>query len=133
MLTLKRYTPYYKQIFHLALPVVLAQAGQLTTQFADTAMVGNFGGNDPVPLAAVSLGSSLFCLKINRSWLRSTGKNFRPHWKRQQLILENWRSFAGKTVPIHEKKPLKYWIRSASSVLFAKALLLFQGRKRYPL
>lgn len=62
MLTLKRYTPYYKQIFHLALPVVLAQAGQLTTQFADTAMVGNYGGNDPVPLAAVSLGSSLFLL-----------------------------------------------------------------------
>lgn len=57
-----RYVKYYKQILHLALPVVLAQAGQLTTQFADTAMVGNFGGDDPVPLAAVSLGSSLFLL-----------------------------------------------------------------------
>lgn len=44
------------------MPVVLAQAGQLTTQFVDTAMVGNFGGSDPVPLAAVSLGSSLFLL-----------------------------------------------------------------------
>lgn len=44
------------------MPVVLAQAGQLTTQFADTAMVGNYGGDDPVPLAAVSLGSSLFLL-----------------------------------------------------------------------
>ena len=44
------------------MPVVLAQAGQLTTQFADTAMVGNFGGSDPAPLAAVSLGSSLFLL-----------------------------------------------------------------------
>ena len=44
------------------MPVVLAQAGQLTTQFADTAMVGNFGGEDPIPLAAVSLGSSLFLL-----------------------------------------------------------------------
>ena len=57
-----RYTRYYKQILHLAMPVVLAQAGQLTTQFADTAMVGNFGGSDPAPLAAVSLGSSLFLL-----------------------------------------------------------------------
>lgn len=44
------------------MPVVLAQAGQLTTQFADTAMVGNYGGENPVPLAAVSLGSSLFLL-----------------------------------------------------------------------
>lgn len=57
-----RYIPYYKQLLRLALPVVLAQAGQLTTQFADTAMVGNYGGEDAVPLAAVSLGSSLFLL-----------------------------------------------------------------------
>lgn len=56
------YTPYYKQLLRLALPVVVAQAGQLTTQFADTAMVGNYGGSDPVPLAAVSLGSSVFLL-----------------------------------------------------------------------
>ena len=62
MKTLKKYTPYYKRILALAMPVVLAQAGQLTTQFADTAMVGNFGGEDPIPLAAVSLGSSLFLL-----------------------------------------------------------------------
>lgn len=46
----------------LATPVVLAQAGQLTTQFADTAMVGHFGGEDPLPLAAVSLGSALFLI-----------------------------------------------------------------------
>ena len=59
---LTQYKPYYKSILSLATPVVLAQAGQLTTQFADTAMVGNYGGSDPVPLAAVSLGSSLFLL-----------------------------------------------------------------------
>ena len=59
---LRRFATYYKRILALALPVVLAQAGQLTTQFADTAMVGNFGGEDPIPLAAVSLGSSLFLL-----------------------------------------------------------------------
>ena len=62
MKMLSKYTPYYKRILALAMPVVLAQAGQLTTQFADTAMVGNFGGEDPIPLAAVSLGSSLFLL-----------------------------------------------------------------------
>ena len=62
MKLMSKYTPYYKRILALAMPVVLAQAGQLTTQFADTAMVGNFGGEDPIPLAAVSLGSSLFLL-----------------------------------------------------------------------
>lgn len=59
---MRRFVTYYKRIITLAAPVVLAQAGQLTTQFADTAMVGNYGGSDPVPLAAVSLGSSLFLL-----------------------------------------------------------------------
>lgn len=62
MLYIKRYTSHYKQILRLATPVVLAQAGQLTTQFADTAMVGHFGGEDPLPLAAVSLGSALFLI-----------------------------------------------------------------------
>ena len=62
MQILTQYTPYYKRLLKLALPVVIAQAGQLTTQFADTAMVGQYGGDDPVPLAAVSLGSSLFLL-----------------------------------------------------------------------
>ena len=57
-----KYSKYYKQILGLATPVVLAQVGQLTTQFAATAMVGNFGGEDPVPLAAVAIGSSLFLL-----------------------------------------------------------------------
>ena len=62
MSLLTKYTPYYKRLLTLALPVVIAQAGQLTTQFADSAMVGQYGGEDPVPLAAVSLGSSLFLL-----------------------------------------------------------------------
>ena len=62
MQLLTQYTPYYKRLLKLALPVVIAQAGQLTTQFADTAMVGQYGGDDPVPLAAMSLGSSLFLL-----------------------------------------------------------------------
>ena len=44
-----QYTPYYKRLLKLALPVIVAQAGQLTTQFADTAMVGQYGGEDPCP------------------------------------------------------------------------------------
>ena len=62
MILLTKYTPYYKRLLKLALPVIIAQAGQLTTQFADTAMVGQYGGENPVPLAAVALGSSLFLL-----------------------------------------------------------------------
>lgn len=62
IMILEKYTPYYKRLMSLALPIIVAQAGQLTTQFADTAMVGNFGGEDTTPLAAVSLGSSLFLL-----------------------------------------------------------------------
>ena len=62
MKILSKYKSYYKSLLVLAMPVMLAQAGQLATQFADTAMVGNYGGEDPIPLAAVSLGSSLFLL-----------------------------------------------------------------------
>ena len=55
-----KYKPYYKQNLKLALPVILSQMGQITVQLADTAMVGNYGGNDPVPLAAVSFATSVF-------------------------------------------------------------------------
>lgn len=57
-----RYKPYYRDNIRLALPVILSQAGQITVQLADTAMVGHYGGADPVPLAAVSFGSSIFYL-----------------------------------------------------------------------
>ena len=56
------YKPYYKANMQLALPVILSQAGQITVQLADTAMVGHYGGNNPIPLAAVSFGSSIFFL-----------------------------------------------------------------------
>lgn len=55
-----KYKPYYKQNLKLALPVILSQMGQITVQLADTAMVGNYGGDDPVPLAAVSFATSVF-------------------------------------------------------------------------
>lgn len=59
---LKQYTPFYKANLRLAFPVILSQIGQITVQLADTAMVGHYGGEDPIPLAAVSFGSSLFFL-----------------------------------------------------------------------
>ena len=39
---------------------MLSQVGQILVQFADNAMVGQFGGDDPLPLAAVSFGGAVF-------------------------------------------------------------------------
>ncbi|MBR5282765.1 MAG: MATE family efflux transporter [Alistipes sp.] len=55
-----KYKPFYKENLRLALPVILSQVGQITVQFADSAMVGRYGGDDPTPLAAVSFASSFF-------------------------------------------------------------------------
>lgn len=52
------YKPHYKAMLVLALPIVVAQLGQILVQLADNIMVGQWGGDDPVPLAAVSFGSS---------------------------------------------------------------------------
>jgi len=54
------YKEQYKANLRLALPVVLTQVGQILTQFADNLMVGRYGGDDPVPLAAVAFGGSVF-------------------------------------------------------------------------
>ena len=54
-----RYKEQYRKNLALSLPVVLTQLGQMLTQLADTIMVGQFGGADPLPLAAVSFGSSM--------------------------------------------------------------------------
>lgn len=55
-----KYQPYYKENLRLATPVILSQIGQITVQLADTAMVGNYGGDDPTPLAAVSFATNFF-------------------------------------------------------------------------
>jgi MATE family multidrug resistance protein len=41
------------------MPVALAQLGYIAVQVADSAMVGAYGGEDAVPLAAVSFGSTI--------------------------------------------------------------------------
>lgn len=53
---LKRYTTDYKANLRLALPVALSQLGYIIVQFADNAMVGAYGGENPLPLSAVSFG-----------------------------------------------------------------------------
>lgn len=52
------YKEQYRANLRLALPVTLAQLGQILVQFADNVMVGRYGGDDPMPLAAVSFGGS---------------------------------------------------------------------------
>lgn len=55
----KTYKTQYRRNLQLSLPIVLSQVGQMLTQLADTVMVGQYGGDDPTPLAAVSFGSSI--------------------------------------------------------------------------
>ncbi|MDE6445334.1 MAG: MATE family efflux transporter [Alistipes sp.] len=55
-----KYREQYRANLKLALPVVLTQVGQILTQVADNLMVGRYGGENPLPLAAVSFGGSVF-------------------------------------------------------------------------
>ncbi|MBR6656489.1 MAG: MATE family efflux transporter [Alistipes sp.] len=57
-----KYTSKIGELLRLALPVMLAQLGYIAVQVADSAMVGAYGGEDAVPLAAVAFGTSI-------SWL----------------------------------------------------------------
>lgn len=54
---LHQYKPYYKDNFRLAYPVVISQLGHTLVAFSDSIIIGHTG---EVPLAAVSLGNSLF-------------------------------------------------------------------------
>lgn len=51
-----KYIDHYKANLRLALPIALSQLGYVIVQFADNAMVGSYGGDDPLPLSAVSFG-----------------------------------------------------------------------------
>ena len=53
---LSRYIDHYKANLRLAMPIALSQLGYIVVQFADNAMVGAYGGDDPLPLSAVSFG-----------------------------------------------------------------------------
>ena len=62
MLLSRKYFSKAGELLRLALPVMLAQLGYIAVQVADTAMVGEYGGDNPTPLAAVAFGTSI-------SWL----------------------------------------------------------------
>jgi hypothetical protein len=54
---LRQYKPEYIQLLKLAMPLVLTQAGQMTVQLIDNAMVGHFGTNE---LAAASFTNNIY-------------------------------------------------------------------------
>ena len=58
MYSFAKYKEQYRQNLRLALPVVAAQLGQILVQLADNIMVGQYGGDNPLPLASVSFGIS---------------------------------------------------------------------------
>ncbi|MFI3258630.1 MAG: MATE family efflux transporter [Rikenellaceae bacterium] len=64
MYDFSRYKIQYRENLKLALPVVMSQLGQVVVQIADNAMVGQYGGDDPTPLAAVSFGGALHFLSF---------------------------------------------------------------------
>ncbi len=59
MYSFAKYKPHYVATLKLALPIVISQLGHIFVQFADNVMVGQYGGEDPLPLAAVSFGVSM--------------------------------------------------------------------------
>ncbi len=60
MYKFSKYKEQYKLNLILAIPVVLSQLGHVIVQIADNAMVGQYGGNNPLPLAAASFGGAVF-------------------------------------------------------------------------
>ena len=54
--------PYYIENLKLALPLMVAQLGQILVQLADNIMVGRWGGENALPLAAVSFGGQVAAL-----------------------------------------------------------------------
>ncbi|MFR9567129.1 MAG: MATE family efflux transporter [Rikenellaceae bacterium] len=60
MYKFSKYKEQYKLNLQLAIPIILSQLGHVVVQIIDNIMVGQYGGDNPLPLAAVSFGGSLF-------------------------------------------------------------------------
>ena len=55
------YRPHYRETRRLALPVIIAQVGQITVGLADSMMIGHLG---KTPLAAAAFANTLFSLPL---------------------------------------------------------------------
>ncbi len=62
MYRFSRYRAQYICNLRLAFPIILSQMGAIVVQVADTMMVGRYGGEDAMPLAAASFASTFFFL-----------------------------------------------------------------------
>ncbi len=60
MYSFSKYKEQYRENLRLALPVILSQLGHIIVQVADNTMVGQYGGDNPIPLAAAAFGGGLF-------------------------------------------------------------------------
>lgn len=60
MYKFSKYREQYRANLKLAIPVMLSQLGHVIVQVADNAMVGSYGGDNPLPLAAAAFGGSIF-------------------------------------------------------------------------
>ena len=92
---LSRYISHYRATMKLALPVALSQFGYIVVQFADNAMVGAYGGNNPLPLSAVSFGVMIsfvmfsLCLGITLGLTPIVGEHFaRGEYRRTAQYLQ---------------------------------------------
>ena len=85
----RKYFSKAGELFRLALPVMLAQLGYIAVQVADTAMVGQFGGEDTTPLAAVAFGTGIswlfffLCLGLTIGLTPVIGELFVQHRKQE--------------------------------------------------
>lgn len=84
---------YYKHILTLALPIILANAGQSVVMIADNVMVGRLGA---VPLAAASLSGVIihnalvFAMGISMSLTPIVGELFaNKNYKKSAVFFEN--------------------------------------------
>lgn len=55
-----RYKSQYLATLRLAIPVAVSQLGYVAVTFADNAMTGAYGGEDPIPLSAVAFGGIVY-------------------------------------------------------------------------
>ena len=89
MLFSRRYFSKVGELLRLALPVMLAQLGYIAVQVADTAMVGQFGGEDTTPLAAVAFGTGIswlfffLCIGLTIGLTPVIGELFVQHRKQE--------------------------------------------------
>ena len=54
-----KYKEQYRKNLVLSIPVILTQVGQMLTQLADTMMVGQYGGSDPLPYCPTIIVSAV--------------------------------------------------------------------------